>query len=111
MDSSLCLCLHTGPLVRNRKSAGGWVSHFFPGSMSIIFLNAPFIFSMENEHDFVKSVFLVYSQQCSMLFSSPFFNSSLLFSRYSQYHSVHVPIYAPMAPKNHDATPGLPGPR
>ena len=46
-----------------------------------------------------------------MTFSSSIYKSSLLFSRYSQYHSVYVPIYAPMTPMNHDATRGLAGAR
>ena len=36
-----------------------------------------------------------------MSFSSSIYKSSLLFSLYSQYHTVYVPIYAPMTPMNH----------
>ena len=73
----------------------------------MIFLNAPFLFSWENEHDFLKSAFLIFASnvQCRFL------PQSLLFSRHSQYHAVYVLIYAPMTSMNHDATRGLAGAR
>ena len=50
----------------------------------MIFLNAPFLFSWENEHDFLKSAFLIFASnvQCRFLpqFISRLFSSHVIIS-------------------------------
>ena len=50
----------------------------------MIFLNAPFLFSWENEHDFLKSAFLIFASnvQCRFLsqFISRLFSSHVILS-------------------------------
>ena len=56
----------------------------------MIFLNAPFLFSWENEHDFLKSAFLIFASNVQCRFLPQFISRLVSGTKFSMLDGVRV---------------------